>query len=343
MISVVIPIYNTPEVWLRNCLESVCRQTESELEILLIDDESTQPHVEKICMEFVKRDARVKYSRVMNRGASAARRYGAEHAHGDYITFVDSDDWVHPDMCRTLYQMIVSGGYDMSEIMGRETQSMLADVEKALDQWDTEQSTGGADAKQDWIGIKDRQEMMEAIFDDSKPGMGWSLWGKMFKTEKWKENCPVHENITRGEDLLALAEYSKAAQSYIISREILYYYNKENVESVTKQDTVKNLTICECYRQLVLLYESTPYKKTAQSIRARYCGALYGGSIHCLYQKYDNYAKISRMMRRELLRYWRDILTNPYMKERGKCLTALIFPYIFVIKRALLSKMKTQK
>jgi len=312
------------------------------LEILLIDDESTLSYVEQICREFVKKDERIKYVRIKNHGVSAARRYGTEHASGDYITFIDSDDWVHPDMCLILYQMITSGDYDMAEVRGQETRTMFSDVEKTLYKWNHER-LGGVDTGRDWIGVKGRGEMMEAIFDDSKPGMTWSLWGKLFRTEKMKENCPAHENITRGEDLLALAEYSRTADSYITSYKTYYYYNKENEESVTKQDTVHNLTICECYRQLVLLYESTPYTRTAQNVRAQYCGNLYGAAILCYYRKYDNYRKISNMLRKELFRYRRDIFRNPYMKARGKCLLALVFPYAFVIRKTLLSGRKNGK
>ena len=91
MISIIIPVYNV-EKYLRQCLDSIIEQTYRDLEILLIDDGSTDASG-KICDEYA-RDQRVRLFHTENRGLSAARNRGLEEAHGDYIAFLDSDDWL---------------------------------------------------------------------------------------------------------------------------------------------------------------------------------------------------------------------------------------------------------
>lgn len=91
-ISIIIPIYNA-ELYLNRCLSSVCMQTYTNLEIILVNDGSSDDS-EEICLDFKKRDKRIKYFYQKNQGVSEARNYGLRMATGDYVTFVDSDDWI---------------------------------------------------------------------------------------------------------------------------------------------------------------------------------------------------------------------------------------------------------
>jgi len=95
-ISVIVPVYNVEE-FLEQCLESIVTQTYIDLEIILVNDGSTDQS-SKICDDFVKRDPRVKLIHQINGGVSSARNTGIKAATGDYITFVDSDDWLEKEM-----------------------------------------------------------------------------------------------------------------------------------------------------------------------------------------------------------------------------------------------------
>jgi len=99
-ISVIVPVYNV-ESYLEQCLQSIVAQTYTDLEIILVDDGSTDQSA-KICEDFAKRDARVKIIRQMNGGVSSARNTGIKAATGEYITFVDSDDWLEKDMYQNM-------------------------------------------------------------------------------------------------------------------------------------------------------------------------------------------------------------------------------------------------
>lgn len=104
LISIIVPIYQS-EKFLYRCLDSIQKQTYSNLEIILIDDGSFD-NSPQICKEFCQDDARFKYIRQTNQGVSAARNNGIDVATGEYIGFCDSDDWIDLDMYECLLDLI---------------------------------------------------------------------------------------------------------------------------------------------------------------------------------------------------------------------------------------------
>ncbi|MBQ9017281.1 glycosyltransferase [Candidatus Saccharibacteria bacterium] len=99
-ISIIVPVYNT-EKYLEKCLRSLVGQSYDNMEIILVDDGSTD-NSGKICNEWAKKDKRIKAFHKKNGGLSDARNYGLTKATGEYVGFVDSDDWVDKDMYRSL-------------------------------------------------------------------------------------------------------------------------------------------------------------------------------------------------------------------------------------------------
>lgn len=104
MISVIIPVYNTAQ-WLENLYDSLCRQTYSDLEIIFVDDGSSDNSVE-ILRGIEEKDSRVKVICQSNHGVSCARNRGYEASSGDYISFIDSDDTLEPDMYEYLLKLM---------------------------------------------------------------------------------------------------------------------------------------------------------------------------------------------------------------------------------------------
>lgn len=108
MVSVIIPVYNV-ENYLAACLDSVLQQTYRDLEILLINDGSTDRSGE-ICQEYAAQDERIRYFKTENRGLSEARNLGLRSCTGEYISFVDSDDRLHPQATEFMLQAIRETG-----------------------------------------------------------------------------------------------------------------------------------------------------------------------------------------------------------------------------------------
>lgn len=103
LVSVIMPVYNVDK-YLSQCLDSVCNQTYNKLEIIVIDDESPDDSG-KIADEFAARDKRVKVFHIKNSGAAGARNYGLDNCTGEYIMFVDSDDWLELNAVEELVKM----------------------------------------------------------------------------------------------------------------------------------------------------------------------------------------------------------------------------------------------
>ncbi|TPD58311.1 glycosyltransferase family 2 protein [Streptococcus symci] len=112
LISIIVPIYNV-ENYLRQCLDSIMNQTYQNFECLLINDGSPDNSAE-ICREYVDKDASFRYFEKENGGVSSARNLGIEHSKGQYITFIDSDDWVDSDYLEVLYKSLTDEKADVA-------------------------------------------------------------------------------------------------------------------------------------------------------------------------------------------------------------------------------------
>jgi len=112
LISVIVPIYNT-EKYLVECVESIREQTYSNIEIILVDDGSTDASIE-ICDEFSKKDSRVRVFHKENEGSAVAKNFGIQQSKGEYIILVDSDDTVSDKMIEVLYTHIKEKNADIA-------------------------------------------------------------------------------------------------------------------------------------------------------------------------------------------------------------------------------------
>ena len=112
LISIIIPVYNV-EDFLYECVDSVIFQTYTNLEIILIDDGSLD-NCPKICDEYAAKDKRITVIHQKNQGLSAARNAGIQIAKGEYLSFIDSDDKVHPDYINDLYKALNNSSYKVS-------------------------------------------------------------------------------------------------------------------------------------------------------------------------------------------------------------------------------------
>ncbi|MDY6367562.1 MAG: glycosyltransferase family 2 protein [Clostridia bacterium] len=110
-ISVIVPVYNT-EKYLNRCIDSILAQTFTDFELLLIDDGSTDSSG-KICDEYALKDKRVKVFHKENGGVSRARNLGIDNAQGEYLSFIDSDDYIRPEMYEKLAKIIDIYGVDL--------------------------------------------------------------------------------------------------------------------------------------------------------------------------------------------------------------------------------------
>ena len=133
-ISLIVPMYNV-EQYLEACLDSLKAQTLSDMEILLIDDGSTD-HTSGIARRYAQQDTRFRYYRKPNGGLSDARNYGIPLTRGEYIAFLDSDDWVESDLYARMSEAIGTADVLVTDIEYRFAEESKNFLMKGLSDWD---------------------------------------------------------------------------------------------------------------------------------------------------------------------------------------------------------------
>lgn len=166
LISVIIPVYNVQE-YLIKCIESVINQTYENLEIIIVDDGSTDKSTE-ICDKVKKNDSRIRVIHKENGGLSDARNVGIDNANGEYISFIDSDDYVDNNYIELLYNAIKQYDADMSIASHRVI------YEKNI----IDRSTGKE-------FCAEPIEILKMLLYDN--GIDTSAWGKLYKKSLFNE------------------------------------------------------------------------------------------------------------------------------------------------------------
>lgn len=227
MISVIVPIYNV-EKYLSKCIESIINQTYKDLEIILVDDGSTDSSG-KICDEFATKDNRIKVIHKNNGGVSSARNQGLDKANGDYIAFVDSDDYIEKDMYEKMINIINKYGVDIvscnyNHVNGKIEPFFSLDKDEYID---------------------NKTELIEKIFQYKNYDM--ILFNKLYKKYIWN-NIRFPIGINLAEDLMMLYPTINLANKFYCMKEALY--NKMN-----RDNGLTNSTKIEDYINNVIGYE----------------------------------------------------------------------------------------
>lgn len=201
VISVIIPVYKV-EPYLRKCLDSVCDQTLREMEIILVDDGSPD-HCGKICEEYAARDDRIRVIHQENRGLSGARNVGIALARADIIGFVDSDDWIEPDMFALLYRNLIRENADIS-VCGR-----------------TEHKNGRANPKGSGVyTVQSKREAVQNVFELN--GVGMAAWNKIYRKHLFQSIRFPEGRIY--EDAYVMVRLVDAAEKVVFDMQPKYHY-----------------------------------------------------------------------------------------------------------------------
>lgn len=203
MISVIIPVYNTKQ-YLHACLESIQKQTYTDLEILFIDDGSTDGSSEMLD-SFEEKDVRIRVIHQENGGVCAARNRGIEDARGDYLSFIDSDDTLEPDMYETLMGLIREHGVDIAHCSySRVTNGVVKPIG----------NTGS-------VHVQSREEALRC-FLTGKLFVG-SCWTKLY-ARKLFEDIRFPSGIRTNEDMLVNFRLFRQAERSVFCDVCKYNY-----------------------------------------------------------------------------------------------------------------------
>lgn len=208
LISIIIPIYNT-EKFLHKCINSALAQTLKDIEVLLINDGSTD-NSGIICDKYVCKDKRIQTIHIPNSGVCHARNKGLEIAKGEYILFLDSDDWIDPDMIEVLYHLIQTNHADLSTCgynIENENGEIIYNIKEmktyTLSKWDA----------------------IHSLFHDKYYRYKGNLCDKLYDKKIIDSNqLRFNENIYYNEDRLFIFQYMNCCQSVSYTTVPYYHY-----------------------------------------------------------------------------------------------------------------------
>jgi len=225
LVSIIIPVYNT-EDYLKQCLDSLVNQSLENIEIICINDGSTDNSL-NILQDYAAKDSRIKIIDKKNEGQSVARNMGFKEASGEYIAFVDSDDYIDLDAYEKLYEFAQKHDNDMT----------LCDVERfnSIKTWR---------AKLHRVSIPAEEVISTNILE--RPALVYDTgpWNKLIKKSFWDDHGFSFLDGRLYEDLLISSELHCAAKSVGIYPYIKYYWRSregENKSTTQKTTRIKNL------------------------------------------------------------------------------------------------------
>lgn len=244
MISVIVPVYNA-ENYLDRCLTSLTEQTYQRLEILLINDGSQDGSAE-ICRKWCEQDTRIRVLSQENQGVSAARNLGLEQAKGDYIAFVDADDWILPDMLekqlRCLEQeqsdMVLGGFREVNEAYLNEKTDNSNEKQK-----DSDKTQNGQKIRNNLTTVDARTYAGQYLLRGNN-----RCWSVLYKKDTIG---PVRfiRGLTIGEDLLFLMDLLPRIKSVSILKDQDYCYFINEKGAMLTEFREKYMDQISCWEQ----------------------------------------------------------------------------------------------
>ncbi|MCI8847714.1 MAG: glycosyltransferase [Oscillibacter sp.] len=319
LISVIVPVYNV-EACMERCLDSILAQTYPSVEAILVDDASTD-NSGAVCDRYAACDARITAIHFPeNRGPSAARNEGIRQAQGAYISFVDSDDYIEPDMLETLYQSMVDHGTEVSAC-----------------------GAFGIALKDGPAAVYSQAEAVRRLAQGTP--FNHVPWGKLYHAELVKKR-PFDEGVYYSEDLLFLYQLLKQARrvSYVPDR--LYHYVQREGSQVQSGVDARKCTalsaqdaVCQDasihfpeaaadFRQLALEVDRS------LAVLAVKKGAQEGKTFACL-------KRIQRNVRRHFR--WKSLSLCPRKKDAAMILTLYVSALIFWAAAAVHCRFRRRK
>ena len=240
MVSVIIPVYKV-EKYLDRCVESVCNQTYKDIEIILVDDGGIDKCPQK-CDEWRKKDQRIKVIHQKNMGLSEARNRGLESSCGEYVIYVDSDDYIENDMIEILMTLIVKYDADIAISTYRLSQN---------EDFKSFRLSGN-------VMVENAERANKIIFENGL----WQAWAKLIKRDialkcKFLKDL-IYEDYENTPRLLLMSE------KVVFSMDGRYVYTVRDDGIMGKRKKITNDDFVAITSQSIELYEASNYSESCK-------------------------------------------------------------------------------
>jgi len=276
-ISVIVPVYNTKHEYLRFCLQSLVTQDFEDFEVIVVNDGSTNG-CEAVIQEFAGTDPRVVYINQENRGTSVARNTGLKSAKGDFILFVDADDFVSPGCFKTVYEAMSEKQTDIlffgyaTNYTNREMNRVLSAPDPSL--WDRDTLE---------LAVLKGDERLGSV-EVGAP------WGKLIRHDIIRDNgLRYTPGLIKGQDTVFMLSLFEHCRSFSYLEYLGYHYRISDV-SVSHRYNPRIVDIMEgtlaAYKDFVERYGKD--KEFAEAVRQKYYKVMLGEYLELLFLHKEN-------------------------------------------------------
>lgn len=306
LISIIVPVYKT-EKYLEHCIESVVNQTYKNLEIILIDDGSPD-YSPEICDKWAKKDPRIRVLHKENGGLSSARNAGMEIATGDYIMFVDSDDYLELDMAEVLCDLIKKGDSDVARCGFFFDNAKEAVAEK--------------------IDIYAEYPDYDILMIDllSNGYMSGAVWNKLYKATAVKNIRFLDEDGCSEDIMFNFRLYSKKIKAVFCEKPEYHYMVREN--SIVNSE-FKELAYSIVRAKKIILNSLEDNSKVYPYAVKSFVDSSFIVLSGCV--RNNAFSAMQRTLRSDIIRYRKFILKSSMFPaaEKIKTIALWISPYLF--------------
>ncbi len=311
-LSVIIPLYNAVET-LERCLANILKETEVSLEILLVDDSSTD-ETPALCKGYCAQDDRVRYFRRPNGGVAAARNTGLSNARGNYVTFVDQDDWLEPET----YRMAVGFAqkYDADMVVFNYTKDAGERVEYMRNRSQIPSVT------------QDKNAIVKyAFFREEYRGYAAYVWNKLFRRSFLQvHQLKFEDGLRRGDDVLFYSAVA-ACGPKTCYMDADYYHYVQREDSITHTMTRENVErlgeILTGYERAMDILEKSGVSKEALDYMR--CFYVFHASLLYELSKEHGLSQRCKLYQNEMKRYFPEYKAqNATYSERIRAVERMI-------------------
>lgn len=256
-ISIIVPVYKA-EAYLPACIDSILNQTFQNFEVLLVDDGSPD-RCGEICEDYARKDSRVRVLHQENQGQAAARNHAMAIARGKWLCFVDSDDWIHPQMVECLYRQVKEGNAAVSMC------KMLESVELPENFFEAREAS---------FRIYTMEENTLANLFDRGEYPGWVACAKLIP-KALVEAYPFREGRVY-EDNEAVCRWICQGKALAVTEEKLYFYRTNPISTTQSAFSPKKLDYLWALESILHFYREQGYERIVERFSELYAEAAAG-------------------------------------------------------------------
>ena len=309
LISVIVPVYNTKQ-YLSICLDSILNQTYKNIEVILVDDGSTDGSLE-ICMNYADTDSRIIVVQQEHRGLVEARKSGVKTSKGEYCIFVDSDDWIADNLVETVLSLADSGSVDIVNYNMRSVGSGCSD-------WTYTVPEGAYE----YLQLEDVYKKMMFDFENGCSGIIQSLCTKFMRRNLlWSSIENEDPRITMGEDAAVVYKALLMAKKVVVTHKVFYFYRIHEKSMCRKKenDTIIRVHYFQQYMQSIFSAYNKTYELNRQLQRyivpfiRKGITDLFSLEIHSLYR--IPFCILADCINRRIVLYGAGVVGKSYYRQ----------------------------